>query len=192
MACAEGGRSAVIPVDSPTVAKAETTSKVRSMAGRSVIAGATRPEQVAGRSGLELQIDLDTSAGELARYSAQVEDWLRPVKLPGGEYPLSVLSLVRLSELSLHHVDLDVGFSYADLDVVPARWLLEWTMLLMDDPHLPAVALQSDSGITGSVGGTGERRLVTGPDAALWAWVTGRSAGEGLPGAEGLRFPLAG
>lgn len=148
-------------------------------------------ERGAERTGMDLHVDLDTSAGELARYSAQVEDWLIPVKVFGGEFPLSVTPLIRLSELSLHHVDLDVGYSWQDVEIVPARWLLQWTLLLMDDPALPAVELASDSGVTGAMG-EGERRSVSGSDAALWAWLTGRSSGEGLTGAEGLVFPLAG
>ncbi len=150
-------------------------------------------ERGADRTGLELHVDLDTSAGELANLCDRVEDWMVPVRLLGGEYPLSVLTLIRLHELSIHHLDLQVGFTWEDVDLVPARWLLEWMLLLMrDDASLPAIDIVSDAGVTASLGTVGERRTVSGPDAALWAWLTGRTSGEGVVDAEGLRFPLAG
>lgn len=138
-------------------------------------------ERGAERSGLDLHVDLDTAAGELVRLMDRVEDWMIPVRLPAGEFPLSVVTLIRLQELILHHLDLDTGFSWQDVDPIPAGWLLEWTLLLMrDDPSLPAVDISSDAGVTASLGGVGERRAVSGPDAALWAWLTGRTSGEGL------------
>lgn len=150
-------------------------------------------ERGAERDGLELQVDLDTSAGELARLCDRVEDWTAPARLPDGEFPLSVVTLIRLQELTLHHLDLDCGFGWEDVHIVPARWLLQWLLLLMrDDESLPAVDIESAAGETASLGGTGERRLVTGSDAALWAWLAGRTDGSGLTGAEGVRFPLAG
>ena len=150
-------------------------------------------ERGSERSGLELQIDLDTSAGRLATTFDQVEDWLSPVRGGEGEYPASVLPLVRLQEVSLHHIDLDCGHTFSDIDLIPARWLLQWlTLLLRDDDTVPSVDITSDSGVTASFGGTGVRRSVTGPDAALWAWLAGRHDGATLTGAEGLTWPLAG
>lgn len=150
-------------------------------------------ERGAERGGMDLHVDLDTSAGELARLCDRVEDWTVPAKLRGGEFPLSVVTLIRLQELTLHHLDLDCGFTWEDIDVVPGTWLLQWLLLLMrDDDSLPAVDLTSDAGEQASLGGVGERISVTGPDPALWAWLAGRTAGEGLAGTDGVRFPLAG
>lgn len=150
-------------------------------------------ERGAERTGLDLQIDLDTSAERLATTFDQVEDWLMPIRLPEGEYPASVLTLVRLQELALHHIDLDCGYTWDDLDLIPARWLLQWLCLLLsDDETLPSVDIESDSGVTASFGGTGARRKVTGTDAALWAWLAGRYDGARLSGADGLTWPLAG
>ena len=116
-----------------------------------------------------------------------------PVRLLGGEFPLSVVALIRLHELTLHHLDLDTGYTWEEVDLVPARWMLEWMLLLLrDDASLPAIDIVSDAGVTASLGTVGERRTVTGPDAALWAWLTGRTAGEGVTDAEGITFPLAG
>lgn len=150
-------------------------------------------ERGAERRGLDLHVDLDTSATELAKLWERIEDWLQPVRLPEGEFPMSVLTLIRLQEVTMHHLDLDTGFTWEDVDLVPARWLLQWMILLLrDDPSLPAVDIASDAGETASLGGVGERITVTGPDAALWAWLVGRSDGEGLTGADGMRWPLAG
>lgn len=150
-------------------------------------------EQGADLTGLELQVDLDTSAGELANVCDRVEDWLIQVRLPGGEFPLSILPLIRLQEVTLHHIDLVCGFGWEDIDIVPARWLLQWILLLMrDDAGLPAVTLTSDAGVTATLGDGGSPRSVSGPDAALWAWLAGRTEGEGVEGAEGITWPLAG
>ena len=138
-------------------------------------------ERGAERTGLELHVDLDTAAGELARLMERVDDWQVPVRLPAGEFPLSVITLIRLQELTLHHLDLDAGFRWQEVDPIPGGWLLQWTLLLMrDDPMLPAVDVTSDSGVTASLGGFGERVTFSGPDPALWAWLTGRTAGDGL------------
>lgn len=150
-------------------------------------------ERGAERTGLELHVDLDTSAGELANLADRVEDWLVPVRLFDGEFPLSVVTLIRLHELTLHHLDLDTGLTWEDVELVPARWMLDWMLLLLrDDDSLPAVDVVSDSGLTASLGGPGERVTVTGPDAAMWAWLTGRTQGEGLSDTGGIVWPLAG
>ena len=150
-------------------------------------------ERGSERNGHDLQVDLDTSAGELARLCDRVDDWTALARLPDGEFPLSVTTLIRLQEVTLHHLDLDCGFGVDDIHIVPAHWLLQWQLVLMrDDTSLPAVDLESAAGETASLGGVGDRRLVTGSDAALWAWLAGRTDGSGLVGAEGIRFPLAG
>ncbi|WP_052462617.1 maleylpyruvate isomerase family mycothiol-dependent enzyme [Nigerium massiliense] len=149
-------------------------------------------ERGAERSGMDLQISLDGSAGELSQAFDEVTDWLVPVRLPAGEFPITAVATARLHEVILHHVDLDVGFSPAELDPVLARWMLQWAArLLRDRPGLPAVELTSTSGNVESVGDLGERRRVTGDDAALWAWLVGRGDAATVEGAEGISFPLS-
>lgn len=150
-------------------------------------------ERGAERSGLNLHVDLDTSAAELARLCERVEDWMAPIRVLGGEMPLSVVPLIRLQEVTLHLLDLDAGYHWAEIEPVPAGWLLEWMLLLLrDERRVPAVSIVSDQGVTADLGPEGERVTATGTDAALWAWVTGRSDGEGVTGAEGITWPLAG
>ena len=143
------------------------------------------------RSGLELQIDLDTSAGALEDAFDEVPDWLIPVHLPVGELGLAAVTIARLHEVVIHHLDLATGFSTDSLDTVPARWLLQWASLLLAGvPGLPAVDIESASGVTESLGELGQRRTVRGTDAALWGWVTGREDGATLDGAGETVFPL--
>lgn len=147
-------------------------------------------ERGAERSGLDLQIDLDTSAGALSEALDQVDDWAQPVRLPFGVQPLAALVLARLHEVTLHHLDLDCGHTHESLDPVPARWLLQWALdRLAERPGLPAVALESDSGVLATVGEVAPRRTARGSDAALWAWLTGRSGGADVTGAQGLVWP---
>ena len=139
-------------------------------------------------TGLELQICLDTTAGRLARALDAVEDWTIPVQLNGRPLTLAQVPMMRLSEVVVHHLDLDGDFSVGWLEPAPARWLLQWALEwnggLWD---LPPMLVRSTSGITGELGGTGgDRRTVSGDDAELWGWLMGRTSGELLEGADGL------
>lgn len=146
-----------------------------------------------GRSGLDLQIDLDTTAGGLDEAFGLVTDWKAPVLLPIGEYPLSALAVARLHEVVLHHVDLKVGFELAGIEVVTASWLLQWAALVLrTHVGLPAYLLESESGVREEVGSVGTPRTATGTDAALWGWLTGRTDGEGVQGTDGFTWPLLG
>lgn len=142
------------------------------------------------RSGLAHQIDLDTSAGGLARTLDLVVDWTYPVRLAGREMTLAQIPMARLQEVVLHHIDLDCGFGAADLDPVPARWLLQWHLTYRHPASGPALRVESESGVAQSVGGHGDPIVVTGSDAQLWAWLTGRAADDAVSGANGLRLPL--
>ncbi len=138
-------------------------------------------------TGLELQICLDTSAGRLERAMDQVTDWSAPVELLGRRLTLAQVPLARLSEIVVHHLDLDCGFDVGRLDSASARWLLQWAELrYADSAGLPAVRLESTSGLTVDLGTEGERRTVTGSDAALWGWLTGRALPDEIQGAGGL------
>lgn len=146
------------------------------------------------RGALELQIDLDTSAGQLAQAFDQLEEaaYDEVVQLaPGQRLPVSVLPLARLNEVVLHHVDLDCGFSVDDVDGDIARWLLEWNCQLVGDSDLfPALQVVSHSGWEARIGGPGEPQLVRGTDKRLLGWLTGRSGADLLEGAEDLEMSI--
>nr|NLI51034.1 maleylpyruvate isomerase family mycothiol-dependent enzyme [Propionibacterium sp.] len=150
-------------------------------------------ERGAGRSGLDLQIDLDTSAGALGEAFGLVDDWRVPVRLPLGEMPVAAVVVARFHEVVLHHLDLNTGFGLSQLDTVSASWLLQWAALwLRTRPGLPAVELTSESGVREEIGDRAPTRTVTGSDADLWGWLTGRTDGATLNGTAGLVWPLLG
>ncbi len=150
-------------------------------------------ETANGRTGLDLQIDLDTTAGGLDEAFGLVTDWVATVRLPVGELPLAALVVARLHEVVLHHLDLNTSYSLANLEPVAASWLLQWAALwLRTKDGLPRVVLESESGVVEEIGDVGPSRTVTGTDIALWGWITGRGDADTLEGAEGLTWPLLG
>lgn len=150
-------------------------------------------EAGAGRTGLELQIDLDTSAGLLEEAFESVQDggaWDREVEMRGGlRVPARLLPLARLLEVVLHHVDLDLGHEVADVDDATADWLLEWCgYRLRERDEFPRLELVSPTTRI-TLGRAGPTRTVHGPSPVLLGWLTGRSDGAELAGVDGLRPP---
>lgn len=150
-------------------------------------------EAGANRSGLELQIDLDTSAGRLDSAFDEVEanvGWDAVVALRGGlQVPARLLPLARLLEVVLHHVDLDTGYRLTDVRPATADWLLEWSAFrLRERDEFPRLELVSDA-TSLTVGSSGETRQVRGHSADLLGWLTGRSDDSALTGGGGLRLP---
>lgn len=151
-------------------------------------------EAGAGRSGLDLQIDLDTSAGALSEIFDTVAAeaaWERRTELRGGiEVPLRLLPLARLSEVVLHHVDLDVGFALDDVDEATAGWLLEWVAFrVRPRPDFPRVHATTDGGTSLTVGSQGGPVEVRGTSPRVLGWLTSRGSGDTLSGADGVRLP---
>lgn len=145
-------------------------------------------EEGSSLTGLELQICLDTSAGRLERAMDDVHDWSAPLELRRRQLILTHLPMARLSEVVVHHLDLNCGFDVDWLQQGPARWLLQWALLWhAADPDLPPVRLESTSGLVANLGPDDERSTVSGTDAQLWCWLVGRSTPDDIPeGADGL------
>jgi maleylpyruvate isomerase len=151
-------------------------------------------EAGAGRSGLDLQIDLDTSAGRLSSAFDELDGadaWDAVVEMSRGlQVPARLLPLARLLEVVIHHVDLDVGFQITDVDNQTAEWLLEWCAFrLRDREEFPRLQLTSDSGVTTAVGSPSEAVLVSGSSANLLGWLLGRTDASAITGADDLRLP---
>jgi maleylpyruvate isomerase len=165
-------------------------------------------EAGSGRSGLDLQIDLDTSAGRLGdafetlNESAAVPHpggtppappgaWDAVVELRGGlKVPTRLLPLARLLEVVVHHVDLDIGFEFEHIETATAEWLLEWCAFrLRGRAEFPKLELSSESGFTIALGTAGEPVAVAGSSANLLGFVMGRLGGSAVRGAEGLQLP---
>lgn len=135
-------------------------------------------ERGSERSGLDLQIDLDTSAGRLNRrfnVLESVPDDLMVELTPGNLFRAGLLPLIRLNEVVLHHIDLDSGFEVDNIDPVIARWLLTWNALGANDGHARSIRLVSDSGLSFDLGpASAAPELIRGSDGLLLGWLTGR------------------
>ena len=146
------------------------------------------------RSGLEIQIDLDTSAGRLSAAFDKLDGahaWDSIVEMGGGmKVPARLLPLARLLEVVIHHVDLDIGYEITDIDTQTAEWLLEWCAFrLRERDGFPRLHLTSDTGFTTTVGSAGEPIAVSGGSTHLLGWLLGRTDESALTGAGGLQLP---
>ena len=147
----------------------------------------------AGRTGLDYQIDLDTSAGRLdqAFDGLDAAAWDAVVELRSGtKVPARMLPLARLVEVVIHHVDLDIGYEVEQIEAATAEWLLEWCAFrVREREEFPKVDLTADSGFTISMGNAGEPTAVSGTSANLLGWVMGRVDDSAVRGGEGLPRP---
>ena len=151
-------------------------------------------EDGAGRTGLELQIDLDTAAGRLSEAFESLDAadaWDAVVELRGGlQVPARLLPLARLLEVAIHHVDLDVGYEVSDIDGATAEWLLEWCAFrLRHRDEFPKLELVSESGFTIAVGSAGQPITIRGTSANLLGWLMNRTDRSAVQGDEGLQLP---
>jgi maleylpyruvate isomerase len=148
----------------------------------------------AARSALDLQLDLDTSAGRLADAFEELDAasaWEAVVEMRGGmRVPARLLPLSRLLEVVIHHVDLDIGYDVENIDQQEAEWLLEWyAFRRRDRDEFPKLVLISDSGFMINVGSSGEPRTVRGTSGNLLGWLMNRVDGSALDGSGDLRLP---
>ena len=139
------------------------------------------------RSPLEIQIDLDTSSGLLNDTFDQLssEKWATP--LHGGLDGLTAsdLPVLRLNEVVLHHVDLDCGFVFADIDPRVAELLLAWNLYRRVDLVTgPGIAVMTSTGRVLRAGSGPGVSEVTGTDANMLGWLTGRLPRTAVSGAE--------
>ncbi|WP_328602097.1 maleylpyruvate isomerase family mycothiol-dependent enzyme [Nocardia terrae] len=99
----------------------------------------------------------------------------------GGEMPATRVPWMRLVEVEIHHVDLDIGYA-------PADWSPEFVARLLPQcvtETEPAdgtgfTVHATDTGYTGTVGTPAT--TISGPAADLAAWLIGRSPGTDLTG----------
>lgn len=153
-------------------------------------------ERGSERSGLDLQIDLDTSSSALHQAFDELEA-LDPdalIELRAGlRLPLRQLPLARLAEVVLHHIDLDVGFTAQDVPEPTASWLLGWVLHRLDGRlDLPALLVQLPDGSERRLGGFGTPRTVSGSSQELLGWLSGRISGEHLADDLMVTLPLLG
>lgn len=156
-------------------------------------------ERGSERTGLELQIDLDTSAGELNQtlddlMALPAETLAAPVALrPNFSVPAHLLANARLAEVVLHRIDLGIGFTIDDVDDDIAGWLLDWVLLRLSTRiDIPRLRLVSTSGRVATTGTFGDPVEVSGDDRHLVGWLTGRSDTSALNNADLAVLPLIG
>jgi len=140
-------------------------------------------EAGAGRSAADLEADVESSGERLLAAFADFppEGLERPVRTGSGAVIYGwEIPVVRIREIEIHHVDLDVGYT-------PAHWSPEFVVRTLDQltdlfrnqRDVPVHTLRgTGTGREWQVGTAGP--TLTGPESALLAWLTGRSAGDGL------------
>jgi maleylpyruvate isomerase len=136
-------------------------------------------ERTSEQTPLELQIDLDTTANNLARSLDRVpaDQWDLPIRLDGGVHPLKYVAVCRLTEVVLHHIDLDFGFVPDDIDDDSAEWMLRWTIARLYEvtPHQP-FRIETDDGRSVVIGAPQwDLPTVSGTPKTLSTWLTGRA-----------------
>lgn len=128
--------------------------------------------------------------------------------MSGVRRPVSSALTGRLREVELHHVDLDAGYTAAHWDpafvagqlgeaaaTLATRWADRPEVVLVStDREIPPAAVGVVSADPGPpepeqpewrLPGTEPSVTVSGPSAALLAWVCGRSTGDGLAATDG-------
>lgn len=96
----------------------------------------------------------------------------------GQRLPGSALAFMRLREVEVHHVDLDLGYGIADWDAAFARRAVEGLVAAWESRDLlPPVRLTAtDTGLD-AVSGSGTTS-VTGTTAHLLGWLLGRPGAD--------------
>jgi maleylpyruvate isomerase len=142
----------------------------------------------AGRPARELVVDFADSATALDDEAGRLRDadWAAEVHgIRGAPHPAWYSLWRRLSELEIHHVDLDAGYRPADWPADFARECLERATDSFRGPDSPAALLRAtDDGGEHRIGPPEQETAVTitGRSHELLAWLLGRSGGGDLSG----------
>lgn len=146
-------------------------------------------ERGALADGLSLQIDLDTTAGQLQEEMAALIGDDRAVQLRAGyQIPARKIPVARLYEVVLHTFDL-----HPDDDDLHASPEVSTTLLefkaerLGRRADLPALLVESHEGFHARLGSEGPPTVVSGPASDLVAWLARDAISPRLIGAEPLR-----
>ncbi|MGW0423450.1 maleylpyruvate isomerase family mycothiol-dependent enzyme [Streptomyces sp. NPDC003015] len=133
---------------------------------------------------LDVQLaDLRASAARFDETAAAPADWSRTVELRNGVTDsASRVPFRRWVEVELHHVDLGIGYELEDLsEEFTQREINFLTERFRGHPEVPALFVQEDDGRRIPTGGAGDPALVvTGRQADLLGWLTGRRDGSAL------------
>jgi len=140
-------------------------------------------EAGAGRHIGDIRLDLSDSADRLLGAFADfpAEGHSREVAFSSGATAQGwELPLIRVREVEIHHVDADAGYQAGQWSEAFVRRTLDQLSPLFRDERDCPVGLLTATDTTGSWEVAADGPVLTGPAAALLAWLTGRSTGEGL------------
>ena len=122
-------------------------------------------EAGAGRPARELVVDFADSATAFEAETARLRDgdWAAEVRgVRGAAHPAWYTLWRRLSELEIHHVDLDAGYRPADWPADFARECLQGATASFSGPDSPAALLRAtDDGSEHRIGSSGEEPAIT-------------------------------
>ena len=140
----------------------------------------------AGRSAADLLVDLAESATAFAAETDRLRpgDWTAEVRgVRGAAHPAWFTLSRRLTEVEIHHLDLDAGYG-------PDDWPLQFAVASIqriatgfaDDEAPPARLVSPDAGLALQIGPAAASPgvEVIGSARSMLAWLTGRSSGSGL------------
>ncbi len=143
-------------------------------------------EAGAGRPARELVVDFADSATAFGAEAARLRDadWAAEVRgLRGAAHPAWYTLWRRLSELEIHHVDLDSGYRPVDWPADFTRECLRGVSASFSGPDSPAALLRAtDDDTEHRIGPPKQAATATieGPSRLLLAWLLGRSDGGSL------------
>jgi maleylpyruvate isomerase len=149
----------------------------------SLAARAAAIEQGSGRPAAELIADVRACADGFfaAADGMPARAWQRTVRwTTGHEAAAALIAAMRLGEVHIHQVDLDIGYRPTDW---PAAFVSDYldraVTALRDHPELEVRMEATDTGRI--LGATNSAAVgIAGPEYALLAWLLGRSDGDGL------------
>jgi maleylpyruvate isomerase len=131
-------------------------------------------EAGAGRPLAEQVADVEASAARFATASAGLTEELSDVPLlarNNTKVQAGYLPFMRMREVVMHHIDLNAGFSFSEVDDEVLLALLQDTIRrLRHDPETPSMSIRTNEGDVWSIGDG--RPLVSGTRAAVLAWLT--------------------
>ncbi len=140
-------------------------------------------EAGAGRPLAEQVADVESSAERFRAAAADLTEEDVDILLlarNNTKVKAGYLPFMRLREVVLHHVDLDAGFGFAQVDDEVTLALLQDTIRrLRRNPETPSMSLRSNEGDVWSIGDG--RPVVSGTRADLLAWLT-RGVTSGIEG----------
>jgi maleylpyruvate isomerase len=140
-------------------------------------------EAGAKRSVTELVDDvLDSSArfAEMMRTLPEAAGNARVRMRPGELRAPAALPLIRIREIEVHHVDLAVGYTFADIASDTAVWIIDDILMELGrrEEIRPLRLKATDTELSRALGIDGP--LITGTQVDLLAWLSGRPTGTSL------------